>query len=205
MPDFIKKVSDSLSLIHIHATPEQIELFAAYLLLLKKWNKAYNLTAVRDLHEMLERHLLDSLSIAPFLSGKRFIDVGTGAGLPGIPLAILNPQNHYTLLDSNGKKTRFLEQVKLQLKLDNVTVVNTRVENLQVEEKFDGVLSRAFASLDDMLQGSDHLCKKDGHFFAMKGLVPETQLQAINKPYKVLPITWPGNDSERHLIIISQV
>ncbi len=202
--DLAEQIKQRLQLLDINASDKQIANFEAYLLLLEKWNKTYNLTAVRGLKDMLDRHLLDSLSIAKHLQGKSFLDVGTGAGLPGIPLAILYPNNNYSLLDSNGKKTRFLQQVKIQLQLDNVTVLNCRIEQLATEQKFDGIISRAFASLDDMLTGSEHVCAEDGYYFAMKGQYPETELQDIKKPYKVLPITWSGNESERHLVIISQ-
>jgi 16S rRNA (guanine527-N7)-methyltransferase len=151
---------------------------------------------------MLDRHLIDSLSIAEFIQGDNLIDVGTGPGLPGIPLAILWPEKKFHLLDSNGKKTRFLNQAKSELALSNITVVNQRVEQFRPELEFDAVLSRAFASLEDMLEGTAHLCKKDGYFFAMKGVFPEIELQGIKKPYKVQPIQWLTDDVERHLVSI---
>ena len=172
--------------------------------LLDKWNKAYNLSAIRNIHEMLDRHLIDSLSIAKAIEGERFIDVGTGPGLPGIPLAIFYPDKQFSLLDSNGKKTRFLQQAKMELGLANIEVFNERVEEHQTDKPYDGVLSRAFASLQDMLDGAGHLCAENGHYYAMKGLYPEMELQAISKPYKVQAITWSGNEVERHLVVISQ-
>ena len=204
LPELTDKISAILKLLGMAADDSARGKLEEYIKLLVKWNKAYNLTAVRDIDQMLEKHLLDSLSIAPFIDGERWIDVGTGAGLPGIPLAIMLPQQEITLLDSNGKKTRFLQQVKNQLALDNVTVVNERVETFRPEQAYDAVLSRAFASLADMLAGSEHFCAASGHFYAMKGQYPESELQEIKKPYKVLPITWPGNHFDRHLIIISQ-
>jgi 16S rRNA (guanine527-N7)-methyltransferase len=173
--------------------------------LLVKWNKAYNLTAIRDPEQMIQRHLLDSLSIAPYINGKRFIDVGTGAGLPGMIMAIIFPEQEWHLLDSNGKKTRFLFQVKTQLGLDNVTVHNCRVESLQCEQKFDGVMSRAFATLHDMISGSQQLLKPSGYFYAMKGQYPEQELRELGKNYIVdaCPrLQVPGESGERHLIII---
>ena len=128
-----------------------------YVALLAKWNKAYNLTAVRDEAQMVVRHLLDSLAVVPYLTGKRLIDVGTGAGLPGIPLAILFPEREFHLLDSNGKKTRFLTQVKNELGLTNLQVVNSRVEAFEPGQPFDGITSRAFASLADFTQLTRHL------------------------------------------------
>lgn len=204
MPDLKPKIKDIAKLLDLEISDQQAQQFEHYIQLLEKWNKTYNLTAIRDINEMLEKHLLDSLSIAKMVYGERFLDVGTGAGLPGIPLAILYPQKTFTLLDSNGKKTRFLQQVKGQLQLANVTVANSRIEQFKPAHQFDAILSRAFASLSDMIEGSEHLCDEGGCFFAMKGQFPERELQEITKPYKVLPITWPGNQSERHLVIISQ-
>lgn len=196
----VKKITDSLNL---QVSEHQLKQFEQYLLLLEKWNKTFNLTAITKRDEMLEKHLLDSLAIAEHLQGESFLDVGTGAGLPGIPLAILFPEKQFSLLDSNSKKTRFLQQVKAQLKLANVTIYHSRVEKLEVEQGFDGILSRAFATLKDMLEGSEHLCASTGHFFAMKGLYPEVELQEITKNYKVQEIRCPGLHSERHLVIIS--
>lgn len=191
------------------AAPQQQQLLD-YLRLFEKWNKAYNLSAIRQIEAMLGRHLLDSLSVLTHLKGadsKRFIDVGTGGGLPGIPLAISLPHWHWTLLDSNGKKTRFLTEVKARLGLANVTVINTRVEAFQPEAPFDGVISRAFASLKDMIDGCQHLLAEDGAFWAMKGLYPEQELAelgpVLSQDYRVLaswPLQVPGETGERHLL-----
>lgn len=202
--DLTEQVKNATKLFDLDVTEEQIQLFNRYINLLAKWNKAFNLTAVRNIDEMLDRHLIDSLSIAKSIKGSRFIDVGTGPGLPGIPLAILYPEKTFYLLDSNGKKSRFQQQSKQELKLHNIEIVNSRVDEYQPEQAFDGVLSRAFATLEDMVQGANHLCADGGKFFAMKGVYPEDELQAISKPYKVHPIVWKGNDSERHLVVISQ-
>jgi len=177
-----------------------------YLLLLDKWNKAYNLTAVRDPFDMVSRHLLDSLSIAPFIRGKRLIDVGSGGGLPGIVLAILNPEKKIDLLDSNGKKTRFLFQVKTALNLNHVEVHHCRVEAHQPNQRYDAVVSRAFASLSDMVQGSRHLLVDKGRFFAMKGLYPQQELSELEKGYKVEAcheLVVPFEEGKRHLIELS--
>lgn len=202
MSDLKVKIKQFLQLIELECSEQQIKLFNDYLQLLNKWNKAFNLTAVRDINQMLERHLIDSLSIAEHIEGSNLIDVGTGPGLPGIPLAILWPERNIHLLDSNGKKTRFLTQIQSELDIENITVINGRVESFKPEKRFDGVLSRAFASLDEMLQGSSHLCKNDGYFYAMKGQFPEMELQAIKKPYKVRAIQWRSQEAERHLVII---
>ncbi|CAA0116694.1 Ribosomal RNA small subunit methyltransferase G [BD1-7 clade bacterium] len=204
MPEFSSEIAAIASRLSLKLTETQIDQLSSYIQLLAKWNKAYNLTAIRNVDEMLDRHLLDSLSIGAYIDGQRLIDVGTGGGLPGLPLSIVYPDKHFTLLDSNSKKTRFLKQVVMELNLPNVDVVHSRVEAFQPENLFDAVLSRAFASLEDMVVGSEHLLSATGVYLAMKGIWPEMELQPINKPYKVQPIDWPGNDQERHLVIISQ-
>ncbi len=178
----------------------------AYLELMIKWNRAYNLTAVREPTQMITRHLLDSLAIAPFLSGQRLLDVGTGGGLPGVPMSLLFPQREFHLLDSNGKKTRFLFQVKTALCLDNMTVHQARVESFHDEVLFDAVLSRAFASLQDMVQGCRHLLRKGGHFLAMKGAFPEQELLAVERYCRleaVHTLHVPGLDEHRHLVVMT--
>jgi len=185
---------------------QQIDQLIRYLNLLIKWNKAYNLTAVRDPMEMIDRHLIDSLSVVPYIEGKRIIDVGSGPGLPGIPLAICYPDLDVTTLDSNGKKTRFQLQVKTELGLDNLTVVNERVENCNFEP-FDQVISRAFASLQDMINWTHQLCHPEGVFLAMKGLYPEEELSALPDGYKLKtchPLDVPGTEGERHLLVLGR-
>lgn len=194
--------------LELKLTDNQINLLLAYHQLLIKWNKAYNLTAIRDPLEMVNRHLLDSLSIAPHLMGQRFIDVGTGGGLPGVVMAILFPERSFDLLDSNGKKTRFLFQVKTELKLENVTVHHCRVENHHPEVLYEGVLSRAFATLEDMVNGSHQLLTDHGHFYAMKGVYPTEELSAVQKTYKVdacHPLVVPNSEGERHLVLMSKL
>ena len=176
-----------------------------YLGLLQRWNTAYNLTAVRDAQLMVYRHILDSLAIGPHLGGGvRCIDVGTGAGLPGIPLAIAYPEREFHLLDSIGKKTRFLFQVKTELGLDNITVHNNRVETFPVDTPYDVVLSRAFASLIDMVESCMHLCAPEGRFLAMKGLYPEQELDALDADrcqfVSAHKIQVPGLSEQRHLV-----
>jgi len=181
----------------------QYELLVDYLGLLVKWNKAYNLTAVRDAQQMVTRHLLDSLAIAPYLDGHHLIDVGTGAGLPGVPLAIVFPDREFQLLDSNGKKTRFLFQVKTALGLDNMAVHHARVESYQPEHRLDAVLSRAFASLEDMVAGCRHLLAEGGRFLAMKGTYPKDELAAVAslcETRAVHSIEVPGLEEQRHLV-----
>ncbi len=173
--------------------------------LLNKWNKAYNLTSVRDPQQMLVKHIMDSIVVSPFLQGNRLIDVGTGPGLPGLPLAILNPDKQFVLLDSLGKRLRFIRQALLELGLKNVTAVQSRVEEYQPEDKFDVVLSRAFASLQDMLFWCKHLPNKTGHFLALKGQFPEQEVAELDKQFEFIesiPLQVPELDGERCLVKI---
>jgi 16S rRNA (guanine527-N7)-methyltransferase len=183
----------------------KVDQLLAYLALLARWNRAYNLTAVSDPLDMVSLHLLDSLSIAPWLCGERFIDVGTGPGLPGIPLAIALPDRHFTLLDSNGKRVRFLFQVRTALGLDNVNEIQARSESYQPQQPFDGVISRAYSAIATMIDSTTRLLAPGGHFYAMKGRLPEEELSALAKPYMVTAsrrLQVPGIDGERHLIEI---
>jgi 16S rRNA (guanine527-N7)-methyltransferase len=169
------------------------------------WNKAYNLTAVRDPAEMVTRHLLDSLVVLPHVRG-RAVDVGSGAGLPGLPLAIADPALHVTLLDSNGKKARFLRHVQRQLALPNVEVVEARAEAHAPAAPFDTVVTRAFGSLRDFLRSTGGLAA-DGRWLAMKGKLEEKELAAVPSGFRVeqaVPLKVPGLDEERHLIICSR-
>lgn len=176
-----------------------------YLALLVKWNQAYNLTAVRDPVAMVSRHLLDSLSVMPYLQKNRYADVGTGAGLPGIPLAIAFPAKQFTLIDSNGKKIRFVTQAIAQLQLTNVTAIQCRVENWQPPQLYDAVLSRAFATLADMAHSCAHLLATNGTLLALKGIYPEQELSALPERYRVdacHPLRVPGETGQRHLVVI---
>lgn len=145
------------------------EKLLAYLALLQKWNKAYNLTAIRDMDQMVIRHLLDSLSLKPYINASPVLDVGTGAGLPGIPLAICLPHLSFVLLDSNSKKTRFLNQAKIELGLDNIEVIHSRVEDYQPSEPFQIITCRAFAALNTILDRTQHLVTSTTRLLAMKG------------------------------------
>ncbi len=176
-----------------------------YVGLLDKWNKTYNLTAVRKPEQMVTRHLLDSLSICPYIRGKRILDVGTGAGLPGIPLAIVFPEKQFTLLDSNNKKTRFVIQAVSELELPNVDVVQSRVENFQFPELFDTITTRAYSAIGEMVKQTSHLLASDGVFLAMKGVNPAAEIDEMSEKYAVKEshvIKVPGLEEERHLLEI---
>ena len=186
---------------------QQHEQLLAYLALLIKWNKAYNLTAVRDPNEMVSRHLLDSLSVVPFVAeaGDNWLDVGSGGGMPGIPLAILFPERQFTLLDSNGKKTRFLTQVKLELKLANLQVIHSRVEAFTPAVPFSGICSRAFSSLEDFSNWTRHLGDDHTQWLAMKGVHPDDELQALPADFRLTAthvLKVPGCQGQRHLLIL---
>ena len=201
----IDQLKLGLESLHLPCSEHQINQLLKYLDMLERLNKAYNLTAIRDPFDMIHLHILDSLAISDELKGDDFIDVGTGQGLPGIPLAILNQDKNFTLLDSNGKKTRFLFQVKLELGLANMSEVKKRVEEFNPQKTYDCVLSRAFSSLSDMVQNCQHLLNPDGYFLAMKGKLPQTELSQLQKNYKVeklSSINVPGVDGQRHLIKI---
>ncbi|MDZ7922816.1 MAG: 16S rRNA (guanine(527)-N(7))-methyltransferase RsmG [Marinagarivorans sp.] len=194
---------DGILQLGLDVTPAQVDLLMGYLALFVKWSKAYNLTAILKPKAMVTLHLLDSLAVAPHFEGQNVLDVGTGAGLPGIPLAILFPDTQFTLLDSAGKKIRFLFQVINELGLKNVQVQNLRVETFKPVDKFDVVISRAFASIADFVACTGHLLTENGQFWAMKGQNPVDELSQLKKHYIVAsfqPLRVPGLDAERCLI-----
>ena len=202
-----KKFTQLLAAANISLSEQQINQLLAYVALLNKWNKAYNLTSVRDPNEMLVKHIMDSLVVAEHLEGKHYIDVGTGPGLPGMVLAIALPDTEFVLLDSLGKRVTFLKQVKHELGLKNVTAVQSRVEDYQPSVKLDGVLSRAFASIDDMLHWCAHLIDKDGRFIALKGQYPEQELANLPAGFSFtqdIELSVPELQGERHLIILKK-
>lgn len=204
--EYRELIRDGAKVMGLNLDDTACQKLATYLSLLEKWNKTYNLTSIRKPREMLTLHLLDSLSVASHVAtgaDSRLLDVGTGPGLPGIPLAIIYPQLPVFLLDSNIKKTRFLTQSKIELGLDNVTVLHDRVE--QVQGQFPQIISRAFASLDKMVEVCRHLLAQDGEFLAMKGQKPEDEMLAISSAFEiknVVRLKVPGCEAERHLIMI---
>lgn len=188
-------------------TDQQKQQLVKLVMLLHKWNKAYNLTSVRDPLDMLVKHILDSLVVSPYLQGERFIDVGTGPGLPGLPLAIINPHKQFVLLDSLGKRISFIRNSVRELGLMNVESVLSRVEVYQPDHQFDGVLSRAFASLKDMTDWCAHLPKPNGKFYALKGQYHQQEIDELAKTIKleqVIILNVPELEAERHLILLNK-
>lgn len=176
----------------------------SYLGLMQKWNKVHNLTAVRDPEEMVTLHLLDSLSVLSHVRGQRLLDVGSGAGLPGIPLAICKPSLQVTVLDSSHKKASFMRQAKAELGIENLEVVCARVEGYRPEQLFDTVISRAFSDLAEFLQLTRHLGNADSQWLAMKGVYPFEELAQVQiEPIQVLPLSVPGLEAQRHLVFLS--
>ncbi|WP_267225650.1 16S rRNA (guanine(527)-N(7))-methyltransferase RsmG [Dyella silvae] len=182
-----------------------VERLLDYQALLARWNATYNLTAIRDPADMISRHLVDSLAILPYVQGSSLADLGTGPGLPGIPLAIAAPERQILLVDSNGKKVRFLREAIRSLKLENVRAVQSRVE--EVEGQYDCITARAFASLRDMLDWGGHLLTKDGTWLAMKGKHPDDELADMPPGFEVRAIHTlevPDVGGERHLIVLAR-
>lgn len=181
----------------------------AYVVLLARWNRAYNLTGVRDPEDMITRHLLDSLSALPWLRGARCLDVGSGAGLPGLVLAAVRPEIAWVLLDSNAKKCRFMDHARLELGLENVRVERSRLEDFHPGERFSTIISRALSSLADFVAGARHLLAPGGCLLAMKGREPERELGAAGDwggQAEVVPVSLPGlADGQRHLVIVTPV
>lgn len=204
---YFEQLKRGAAAMELRLSDTTIERLVAYLELLIKWNKAYNLTAIREPEKMISLHLLDSLASLPYITGQRVIDVGTGPGLPGMVLALCLPEKEFTLLDSNGKKTRFLMQVKMALDVANVTVANERVEQHPLQGYYDHVTSRAFASLEDMIRWCRPLPTEKGTFLAMKGVYPDAELAALPDDILVQQVDAlqvPTIDAERHMVILAR-
>jgi len=181
------------------------ELLMEYVTELMNWNRVYNLTSVRKPTDIVTRHILDSLTILPYLHGERILDIGTGAGLPGIPLAIACPERDFVLLDSSSKKLRFVQQTLGILNLDNVALEDSRVEEFQPEALFDTVICRAFSDLPDFYRYAARLCNEGGRMLAMKGVYPMTEVECLDDKSvidDVVSLKVPGLDAERHLVIM---
>ncbi len=194
-----------LQALHVDSSASLTERFLHFLRLLEKWNRAFNLTAVRDPMEMVPLHILDSLTALPFLFGQRVADVGTGAGLPGIPLAMLEPDREFVLIDSAGKKIRFVQHVIGELSLGQVSAIHSRAQDFQPEDLFDTVICRAFTSLSDFIARAAHLLAPGGRLVAMKGRLPETELGSLPPAWQVAETTrvdLPGVDAHRNILVL---
>jgi 16S rRNA (guanine527-N7)-methyltransferase len=204
-PNLKAMLCDGMAKLNITTSELQQSQLLEFLGLLTKWNQAYNLSGIKSPEAMVTSHLLDSLAISPYIDAKILLDVGTGAGLPGIPLAIMHPDKTFILLDSNGKKTRFLFQVQLALGLENIRIENKRIENYQCPEQIDIVMSRAFSSLRALTQLSASVLKGSGRLLAMKGQWPQEELDDLPPTSKVLSLVEldvPGLQGKRHLVEI---
>lgn len=198
-------LSQGLTALGLALPPDVQQQLLHFIRLLAKWNRAYNLTAIRDPAEMVTKHLLDSLAILPFLQPGEIIDVGTGPGLPGIPLALARPDDRFTLLDSNSKKTRFVTQAVMELGIGNVTVVQSRAEAYKPAHPYDVVIARAFAAISELLEWVQHLCRSGSRIIAMKGQYPEGELEGWPAGFQcesVEKISIPGLQAERHVVLI---
>ena len=198
-----KELWQGLGELGLQCSEQEVRKLLNYLQLLEKWNSSFNLSGITDIESMISRHLLDSLSLNSRLRGNWFADVGSGAGLPGIPLAILNPQKHFALIDSNGKKTRFLFHVKTMLGLENISIENCRIEHYQSPQQIDMVLCRAFSSLAGLADVSRHLLARGCKLLAMKGRYPEQEIKSLPDDFavtRVEKLEIPGDDTQRHLI-----
>lgn len=200
-----KKLQKGITELGLEISEDKQACLMAYLEQLIKWNKAYNLSGIKDPEKMVSIHLLDSLSILPLVKGNLILDVGTGAGLPGFVLAICCPEQNFLLLDSNGKKTRFMFQTATMLGLKNIKVLNCRIEDFKSEEQIDIVLSRAFSSLTQYITWIQHLLSKKTRIFAMKGTYPDSEIAELPANYSLLAshvLQVPEEDGERHLLEI---
>ena len=198
-----EELQRGISSLSLHCNEEMLSSLLGYIDLLKKWNSAYNLLGSNELPLLVSRHILDSLSVAPYMEGNLIADIGAGAGLPGIPLAILNPEKKFVLIDSNGKKTRFMFQAKTQLGLNNITIENCRVEHYQSIQQIDMVMCRAFSTLADALTMLQPIFSEQCKLLAMKGHYPEDEIARLPDGFelsKSIKLNVPGSESQRHLI-----
>lgn len=206
-PDSLQiSLQQGLAALGISLSPDQTRKLIRYLQLLQKWNATYNLTAIRDCGQMVTHHLLDSLAVLPHLSGRRLLDVGTGAGLPGIPLAIAVPELQVTMVDSNSKKTAFVQQAISELELRNASVICARAEKMPLDgPPYEMIITRAYSDIAGTLAQVRHLLAPSGRLLAMKGQRPDAELAGLPAPFvalHVVPLQVPSLDAARHLVII---
>jgi len=200
-----QELERGIAQLKLDVLPEQQRKLLDYLALLQKWNKVYNLTAIRQPEQMVSHHLLDSLVVLPHLWPGRWLDVGCGAGLPGLVLALMRPEWTFSLLDSNSKKTSFVQQAMIELELQNVSVYCARAEDWQTVEKFDGIISRAFADMAEFIALTRHLLAREGRWVAMKGVPPSQELECLPadvRAEQVIPLQVPGLEAARCLVIL---
>ena len=205
-PDALRQELDA-GLAALALDPALAPLLLAYVALLDRWNRTYNLTAIRDPREMVGKHLLDSLAMLPFIADGTLADLGAGAGLPGIPLAIARPGLQVTLVESNGKKARFLREAVRTLQLGNVRVAEARIEALDEPAAFDAITARALAGLPLIVELGGHLLKPNGRLLAMKGAVPDDEIAALPTGWRVEavhPLAVPGLVAQRHLVVVAR-
>ena len=209
LPDICRvRLSSGCDELGLHLSEQTQTRLLEYVSLLNKWNKAFNLTAIRDPEQMVIRHVLDALTVLPFLDDKPVLDVGTGGGIPGIIIALCRPDQSITLLDSNGKKTRFLRQAKNQLGINNVEVVQSRAESYSPPVLFDRIISRAFTALDNMVSWCEPLLAQHGVFLAMKGMYPEPNQKPLPSGWQIkeaIPLDVPFTEEQRHLVTITRI
>lgn len=196
------KIQNGIETLGLKISDEKLSILLQFIELLIKWNKAYNLTSIRDIDSIVTKHILDSLSIVPYIKGHRILDVGTGAGFPGFPLALSLSDAQFVLLDSNGKKTRFLAYAVASLGITNIEVVQARVENYHPTTRFESIVVRAFSSIDNIIASTKDLIVPQGRLLIMKGAYPASELEKISDRVKVYPLLVPGLEEQRHLVCI---
>ncbi len=203
--DFLKLITEGLSLLSVDSTKEQQHALWYYLQQLQHWNKTYNLSAIRDAEKIITHHFFDSLSVLPYLQGESVLDVGSGAGFPGMVLALFDASREYRLLDSNGKKTRFLLSLQSHWALPNVTIINHRLEKIDTNKRYSNIVSRAFSDISTFVKTAGPLCDDSGCLLAMKGKITDEELEGIDLKawqYTVIPLSVPYLTAQRHLVMI---